>query len=75
MFGYVQVKTNELVELSQNEVGIILGKHHFHDSGVGTFGGIVNPGWRGHLTIEMNIFGEFDVQKNEKIAHVVIFTQ
>jgi deoxycytidine triphosphate deaminase len=72
--AYLQVSTNEELKLSKDEVGIILGKHSHHEKGIGIFGGIVNPGWKGKLTIEFNIFGEIQIKKGEKIAHVLILT-
>ena len=72
--AFVQIKTQEEILLTSNQVGIILGKHKFHEKGIGIFGGIVNPSWKGKLTIEFNVYGEIQVTKGEKIAHVVIIS-
>ena len=73
--AFAQVNTQETITMADDEVGIILGKHAFHDRGVGTFGGIVNPGWSGKLTIELVIFNEFEIKKGDKLAHVVVVKQ
>ena len=73
--AYLQVGTEEEIHLDYHEVGIILGKHAHHEKGVGIFGGIVNPSWSGKLTIEFNIYGEIDIHKGEKIAHVLIIQE
>lgn len=70
--AFLQVATQEHVSLNENEVGIIIGKHSQHEKGVGIFGGIVNPSWHGRLTIEFNVFGEFEVRQGDKIAHLVV---
>ena len=54
-------------------MGIIEGRHTLHEKGIGIFGGIVNPDWKGYLTIEFTIFGDIEIEKNQKIAHVIIF--
>jgi len=72
--SYCQVATEQEIELSESEVGIIVGKHSHHEKGIGIFGGIVNPKWKGRLTIEFNVYGEIEIIKGQKIAHVVIFS-
>ena len=69
---FVQVATNELIALKPTECGTIEGKHGFHSKGIGTMGGIINPGWGGYLTIEFMVFGELDIQKGDQIAHAII---
>jgi len=70
--AFAQVATQEVVSLGPDEVGIIQGKHGFHEQGVGIFGGIVNPRWKDKLTIEFMIFGELNLKKGDKIAHVIV---
>jgi deoxycytidine triphosphate deaminase len=70
--AFLQVGTNENIILGPNECGQIEGKHSFHEKGIGTMGGIINPGWFGKLTIEFMVFGEIDLKKGEKIAHAII---
>lgn len=72
--AFVQVKTEQTIQLFHDQVGLIIGKHSFHERGIGIFGGIVNPSWKGNLTIEFHVYGEIKISKGEKIAHVIIFT-
>jgi deoxycytidine triphosphate deaminase len=71
--GSVQVISEPEIKLYNNQVGIVLGKHSFHERGISCFSGIVNPGWGGNITIELS--GErIEIAKGEKIAHLLIFT-
>lgn len=70
--AYVQVKTQEFIELSDLQFGIIEGKRSFHELGIGIFGGLINPQWKGNLTIEFHVFGDIEIQKGQKIAHAII---
>ena len=73
--AFVQVKTEQEISLSNDQVGVIIGKHSFHEKGIGIFGGIVNPNWKGRLTIEFHVYGEIKITQGEKIAHVIIFQE
>ena len=70
--AFVQLGTNEDIIMGPNERGSIEGKHSFHEKGIGTMGGNINPSWSGRLTIELMVFGELDIKKGDKIAHAII---
>ena len=70
--GTVIIKSNEYIELKKNEIGFLEGKRKHHHRGIFMQGGIINAGWKGHLTIEFLITGEVEIQKNEPVAHAII---
>ena len=71
--AFVQVKTEQEILLNDKQVGVIEGKHSFHEKGIGIMGGIVNPKWHGWLTIEFHVYGEIEIKKGQQIAHLIIF--
>ncbi len=71
----LQVGTNPRVALGMDQIGIIISSHRFNDDGVVCLGGIVHPGWQGSLTVELMSRGDLSVEKGDKVAHLVIFTE
>lgn len=69
---FVGVKTNERIELSQLEVGIIIGKKSLMLGGVFCQPGIVHPGWKGVLEPFFIVYGKWHISPGEKIAHLII---
>lgn len=68
----VIVPSNELIGLADDEFGFLEGKFADHKRGIYMQGGVINPGWKGKLTIELLINGECDIKKGQKIAHAII---
>lgn len=66
------VPTQETLELDEDEVGFLEGRFSHHQKGAYFQGGILNPGWKGRITGEFLVFGEFEVEKGEQIAHAII---
>jgi deoxycytidine triphosphate deaminase len=50
------------------------GKKGHHHKGIFMQGGVLNPGWKGRLTIELTFTNEVKITKGDKIAHAIIFT-
>ncbi len=69
------VRAEEEITLALNQIGTLHGKKSHHDKGIFFQGGIINPGWSGHLTIELVVFGELRLAKGDEVAHAVIFTE
>ena len=69
----VIVESNEELNLDENEVGFLEGKRSHHHQGVFMQGGIINPGWKGRLTIEFLVTGEIKIVKGDEVAHATIF--
>ncbi len=61
----VIVPSNELIELADDEVGFLEGKFTDHQRGIYMQGGIINPGWKGKITIELIILGECSIEVGE----------
>ena len=72
--GTLIVESEEEFDLGENEVGFLEGKRGHHHKGIFMQGGILNPKWRGRLTIEFVFTGEAKITKGDKIAHAIIFT-
>ncbi|MCK4354760.1 hypothetical protein KAW43_00160 [Candidatus Parcubacteria bacterium] len=72
--GTLIVESNEEFDLSENEIGLLEGKRSHHHKGIFMQGGVLNPGWKGRLTIEFLLSGEAKIEKGDKIAHAIIFT-
>lgn len=72
---HVTIRSREEVSVGKNQMGILIGKKTHHDKGVFFQGGLINPGWKGYLTIELVIFGEIDIKEGEEVAHAIIFTE
>lgn len=70
--GIVIVPSNELIELRKDEVGFLEGKFTDHQRGVYMQGGILNPGWKGYITLELIIYGEITIEKGQPLAHAII---
>ncbi len=70
----VTIESREVIILKDNQVGVLLGKKKHHGKGIFFQGGIINPGWRGSLTIELIVFGEVRIKEGDPIAHALIFT-
>lgn len=68
----VIVPTRELLELGEDEVGFMEGRFSHHQKGVYFQGGILNPGWKGRVTAEFLVFGEFEITEGEQVAHAII---
>lgn len=68
----VIVPSNELIELGEDEIGFLEGKFTDHQQGIYMQGGIINPGWKGRITIELLIFGECSIEVNQQLAHAII---
>lgn len=68
----VIVPTNELLTLGDDEVGFLEGRFSHHQKGAYFQGGILNPGWKGYVTAEFLVFGEFEIEKGEQVAHAII---
>ena len=68
----VIIPTNEILELGEDEVGYLEGRFSHHQEGAYFQGGILNPGWKGKITAEFLVFGEFEVEKGEQVVHAVI---
>ena len=66
------VPTNELLTLREDEVGFMEGRFSHHQKGAYFQGGILNPGWKGKITAEFLVFGEFEIEKGEQVAHAII---
>jgi len=69
----VIVPTQETLELSKDEVGVLEGRFSHHQKGAYFQGGILNPGWKGNGTAEFLVFGEFEILRGEQVAHAIIF--
>ena len=68
----VIVPSNELIELGEDEIGFLEGKFSDHQRGIYMQGGIINPSWKGKITIELLIWGECTIEKGQKLAHAII---
>ena len=68
----VIVPSNELIELTEDEVGFLEGKFTDHQRGIYMQGGILNPGWEGKITIELIILGECSIKVGQKLAHAIV---
>ena len=68
----VIVPSNELIELGDDEIGFLEGKFGDHQRGIFMQGGIINPGWKGRISLELIIFGECDIGVGQKLAHAII---
>lgn len=69
----VYIEAKEVIELKENEVGIILGKHGLMQKGIEASAGIVHLGWKGKLTIKLTAFeGADTIKEGEEIAHLLI---
>lgn len=68
----VILPTNEFLELGEDEVGFLEGRFSHHWKGAYMQGGILNPGWSGRITAELLVFGEFEVEAGEPVAHAII---
>lgn len=66
------VPTNEVIELGKDEVGYLEGRFSHHQKGAYFQGGILNPDWKGKVTAEFLVFGEFEIKEGEQVAHAVI---
>ena len=66
------VLTNELLILGEDEIGFLEGRFTHHQKGAYFQGGILNPGWEGKITAEFLVFGEFEIEKDEQVAHAII---
>jgi len=66
------VPSNELIELGEDEIGVLEGKFTDHQKGIFMQGGIINPGWKGRISLELIIFGECDIESGQKLAHAII---
>ena len=71
--GIVVIESTEEISCNHNQVGIILGKNRHHRKGWFMQGGLVNPGWRGKLTIEIKYNGEIQIDQGDEVAQVIIF--
>lgn len=69
----VIIPTSEFLELGEDEVGFLEGRFSQHWKGAYFQGGILNPGWSGRVTAELLVFGEFEVDVGEGVAHAIIF--
>lgn len=70
--AFVAVPSREWIELGNDEVGFLEGRFTDHQRGIFMQGGLINPGWKGYLTIELLIFGEVDIKVGQKMAHAII---
>ncbi len=68
----VIVPTKEIIELGEDEVGSLEGRFSHHQKGAYFQGGILNPGWKGKITAEFLVFGEFEIIEGEQVAHAII---
>lgn len=68
----VIVPTKETLVLGEDEVGFLEGRFSHHQKGAYFQGGILNPGWEGKITAEFLVFGEFEIEEGEQVAHAVI---
>ena len=68
----VIVPSNELIETGDDEIGFLEGKFTDHQRGIYMQGGIIDPGWSGHITVELLIHGECNIEVGQHIAHAVI---
>jgi len=66
------VPTQEVIELSEDEIGVLEGRFSHHQKGAYFQGGILNPGWKGKITAEFLAFGEFEIKQGEQVAHAII---
>lgn len=66
------VPTNEVLTLGDDEIGVLEGRFSHHQKGAYFQGGLLNPGWSGKVTAEFLVFGEFEIEKDEQVAHAII---
>lgn len=68
----VIIPSNEVIELGEDEIGFLEGKFADHQKGIYMQGGLINPGWKGKITIELLILGECTIEVGQKLAHAII---
>lgn len=68
----VIVPTREIIELGEDEVGFLEGRFSHHQKGAYFQGGLLNPEWKGRITAEFLVFGEFEIEEGEQVAHAII---
>lgn len=68
----VIVPSQEFIELGDDEIGSLEGRFSDHQRGIYMQGGIIDPGWYGHITIELLIHGECDIEVGQHLAHAII---
>lgn len=68
----VIVPSNEPIELDDDEIGFLEGKFSDHQKGIFMQGGIINPDWKGKISLELIIFGECDIEVGQYLAHAII---
>ncbi len=66
------VPTQETIQLDGDEVGFLEGRFSHHQKGAYFQGGILNPGWKGKITAEFLVFGEFEILEGEQVAHAIV---
>ena len=69
---FLSIRTQELVNLDGNQVGVIVGKKSLSLKGVLCQPGIVHPGFKGYLEPFFVVYGNWVAQPGEKIAHLII---
>ena len=68
----VIIPSREFVKLGMDEIGSLEGKFTDHQRGIYMQGGIIDPGWSGHITLELLIYGECDIEVGQHLAHAII---
>ena len=68
----VIVPSQEIIHLSDDEIGSLEGRFSDHQRGIYMQGGIIDPGWTGFITIELLIYGECDIEVGQHLAHAII---
>lgn len=68
----VILPSNELIQLANDEVGFLEGKFTDHQRGIFMQGGIINPGWKGKISLELIVFTECQIEVGQQLAHAII---
>lgn len=68
------IESNELLSLNEYQIGTLEGKKKHHHSGIFMMGGLINPKWKGRLTIEFLLYGIAKIEEGDEVAHAIIVT-